>query len=137
MKKELIASILIFFLLFGCELIRLTEKTKRELKPDPSNSIGTVLFFIQEVKKNNFHGVDRLFVSEDSTLSLEKVLELQGKIERFGRSIDNREITSFKIDTLNSNEHMILLEFDYLYRYFFVTRKQDDIWLIRTFGKQE
>ncbi|MCX7908462.1 MAG: hypothetical protein N2560_02980 [Ignavibacteria bacterium] len=137
MKKFIIPLLLIGLLFVSCELIRLTEKKKTEIKPDPKNSIGTIFFFIDEVKKDNLQGVDKLFIVSDTTFTAENLFELQDKIQRFSRSVSNRQITSYNIDTLNNSEHLIFVEFDYLYKYFFITQKKDDIWLIRNFGEKK
>lgn len=137
MRRLFILFIAFCIIFFSCELIKLTEKTRKEIKPDPQNSIGVVFLFIQEARKNNYPGVEKLFIFEDSILTIEKMLELRVNVEMFARQIDNREITLFRVDTLNSKEHIVYLEFDYLYEYLFVTQKKNDLWLIRSFSQKK
>ncbi|QLH54176.1 MAG: hypothetical protein CH6_2889 [Candidatus Kapaibacterium sp.] len=136
-RTFLILSLLSLSLFFGCELIRLTERSKTTIKPNPQNSIGTVYLFIQEVKNNNHFGATKLFIIKDTSLNAEEIYDITDKIQRFGRNISNREISGYKIDTLNSVEHLVFIEFDYLYEYFFVTKKVQDLWFIQNFGEKK
>lgn len=137
MRKGEIFFLFLFVFLISCELIRLTEQRKSGVKPDPSNSVGSVFLLIQEVKVQNYSGASKLFVFEDSTLTSEKIIELDDKLKRLERNIINRKVTFYKVDTLNQGEHLILMEFDHVYEYFFVTQKYNEYWLIRNFGEKK
>ncbi|MGB9912038.1 MAG: hypothetical protein ACPLRO_01580 [Candidatus Kapaibacteriota bacterium] len=137
MKSKQIPVLFVCVLLISCELIRLTEHKKLTIKPDPEQSIGSVFLLIQEVKDSNFVGVSKLFVPTDSIVDLDHLFELREKIERFGRKIAKREVTAYKIDTLNLKEHLVWIEFDYLYEYFFVTQRNDNWWLIKNFWEKK
>lgn len=136
-KRMFLLLVFSLIFIFGCELIRLTEKKKANILPDPKNSIGTVFLLLQEVKNHNYFGATKLFIINDTTLNSEVFYELNDKIQRLGRNISTREITSYKIDTLNLNEHLIYVEFDYLYEYFFITKRIQDLWLIQNFGEKK
>ncbi|MFN3306668.1 MAG: hypothetical protein ACK42Z_05730 [Candidatus Kapaibacteriota bacterium] len=136
MKTKLVLIFWLLILLNSCELIKLTDHRRKKIDPNPKNSIGLVFLLIQEVKENNIIGASKLFVGQDTSVNLEKVFELEDKLKRFGRNISKREVTFYKVDTLNSTEHIVLIEFDYLIEYFFVAKKYSDYWFIRTFGEK-
>jgi len=125
---------LVIFILAGCELIKLSEAKKKQIPLDPSQSIGIVALLVNEVKQNNINGSVKLFVFSDSSLYSENYFELKDRLERFGRNVANRSITYYKIDTLNPAEHLLNVEFDFIYEYFFIVQKSENIWLIRNFG---
>ena len=129
-------TIVILFLA-GCELIKLTEAKKKQIPLDPTQSIGTVALLVNELKQNNIDGSLKLFILSDTSLNSEYFFELKDRLERFGRNISNRSITYYKVDTLNPTEHLLSVEFDYIYDYFFIAQKNDDIWLIRSFGPKK
>jgi len=136
MKTRFFLFIICVFLA-SCELIRITEKKKSAIIPEPSTSLGTVFLLIQETKNHNLSGACKLFLQDDSDLSSEKVFELEDRLKRFGSTISNREITIYKVDTLNAREHLVFVEFDYILEYFFITQKLENYWLIRNFGEKK
>ncbi len=137
MKTKLVFILWIIISLYSCELIKLTEQRKNKIDLNPKNSIGLVFLLIKEVKDNNITGASKLFIRQDTTtINLENVFELEDKLRRFGRNISKREVTFYKVDTLNLNEHIVSIEFDYIIEYFFVAQKYSDYWLIRTFGEK-
>ncbi len=136
-KSNFLLVFLLLFALLGCELIKLTENKRRQIPIDPSQSIGTVALLVNELKANNIEGSLKLFAIADSSFNPDYYFELKDKLERFSRTISNRNITFYTIDTLNLDEHLLNVEFDYIYEYFFITKKQQNIWLIRNFGPKK
>lgn len=136
-KINFLLVFLVLFTLSGCELIKLTEKRRKQIPAEPSQSIGSVVLLVNELKTNNIEGSLKLFIMADSSLNQDYYFELKDKVERLRRTISNRNITFYTIDTLNLEEHLINVEFDYIYEYFFITKKQQDIWLIRNFGPKK
>ncbi len=136
-KINFLLVFLVLFTLSGCELFKLTEKRRKQIPAEPSQSIGSVVLLVNELKTNNIEGSLKLFIMADSSLNQDYYFELKDKVERLRRTISNRNITFYTIDTLNLEEHLINVEFDYMYEYFFITKKQQDIWLIRNFGPKK
>ncbi|MFN3270195.1 MAG: hypothetical protein ACK42G_06405, partial [Candidatus Kapaibacteriota bacterium] len=96
----LVLLLWIIALLCSCELIKLTEKRRAKIEPNPKNSLGLVYLLIQEVKDNNIVGASKLFATEGTNINLENLFELEDKLKRFERNISKREITYYKVDTL-------------------------------------
>ncbi|MCX7879055.1 MAG: hypothetical protein N2517_00115 [Ignavibacteria bacterium] len=124
---------LLFLLFIGCELIRITEKAPTNHSPDPAKSIGVVILLKKELEKNNFLGATKLFLSNTTNISTDNYFELEDKLKRLSSLISSRSITHFKVDTLSLAEHRVLVEFDYIFEYYFLTKQLDDQWFILRF----
>ena len=118
-------------MLSSCELVKIGSKNNGQINPNQETAIGTVYLFKAELDSNNSLAASQLIVGKQGSplLAIDRY-EMSDNIERLGRIISGKNITSFKSDTLNESAQQLHLEFGYLKRMQFSMKKIGKQWFI-------
>lgn len=122
---------IILILLSSCELVKIGSKNNGQINPNQETAIGAVYLFKAELDSNNAVAASQLMAGKQGNplLAIDRY-EMSDTIERLGRIISGKNITSFKSDTLNESAQQLHLEFDYLKRMQFSMKKIGKQWFI-------
>ena len=138
MKKYRLLLIFIF-LITGCELIVIGgRKRPKPIDINQLSPVGAVLLFKTELDSNNIPAATNVLANPAGRLylAIEKY-EMYEEIERLGRIISNKSITSIKTDTLSTKTFNIYVQLDYLRIFSFTTSKIGLNWYITNYQEEK
>lgn len=128
--------IIILFVISGCELVRIGSSNNGQIHQNQETSIGAIYLFKAELESNNAFAASQIMATKQGTkfLAIDRY-EMSDTIERYGRLLSGKQITSISTDTLNETAHSVNLEFDYMKRMTFSMRKIDKQWFITSIAE--
>jgi hypothetical protein len=128
---KILPAFLILILCSGCELVRIGQPRREYIVPSQETAVGAVYLFKAELDSNNATAAVQMMARPNgSRLLAAERYELRDEMERLGRIIGNKSITGIRSDTLDIYSQRVKLEFDYIKKLIFTTRKIDREWYI-------
>jgi hypothetical protein len=135
MKKILLFGFLIF--LVSCEIFTIGSSTKKVkiVEINQKSPMGAVYLFKTELDSSNIPAATQILASPEGKpyLAIEK-FELYDDVARIGRMIKGKPITSMKADSLSPAGYKVSVEFDYIKKMYFTTKKIDELWFITNYS---
>lgn len=132
MKKT--ALLIIFTIVTcSCELIIMDNKRSisKSVSIDQDSPAGTVYLLKVELDSNNIYAASTVFASPSGgkLLAIERY-EMYDDISCLRRVLENKQLTSFRIDTLSPTQTKVYAEFDSIRIITFSTEKIQNRWFI-------
>jgi|YNPMSStandDraft_1061717.scaffolds.fasta_scaffold00087_14 hypothetical protein len=136
-KKKLYIYFTLLLALSSCEIFVIKappKEQKQKVELSQRAPLSVVYLFKAELDSNNVFGAMNLIASPDKTKYLaEQRYERISDLSRLRRIMNNKQITSYKLENISGDISIVHLELNWIENINFVAAKIDSNWYVTDF----